>query len=70
MINWKKDKTNGDYLNEMKNSVNYQLFKKCTSLYELVWFNEILNFDRDDFNEIIPDFNQLISNLEAKTVKA
>ncbi len=39
-IEWKKDKTNADYLREMRKQSSFGLFKLLTHTYELVWYGE------------------------------
>jgi len=39
-IEWKKDKTNADYLREMRKQSSFGLFKILTHTYELVWYGE------------------------------
>ena len=40
IIEWHFDKTNSDYLNEIKNSETRQLFKKVSYVYDYVWYGE------------------------------
>lgn len=40
LLKWKKDKTNADYLRELRSHRHYPTFKKLTRIYEHVWFGE------------------------------
>jgi hypothetical protein len=54
IIQWKKEKSNGDYLKELRNSNLYLDFKKCTLIYEFVWFSEMMEFDKKRFEIYSP----------------
>ncbi len=62
-IRWKKDKTNSDYLQEMRGSPQYGTFKELTSIFELIWYGERL-LDREGFQLLEPDFKQFIHQLK------
>lgn len=58
IIEWHFDKTNSDYLNEIKNSEMRQLFKKVSYVYDYVWYGEFpVNKEQFEFNK--QHFNQL-----------
>jgi len=40
LIQWKKDKTNQDYLYEMRTSLEYDQFRYLTFTYEIVWYGD------------------------------
>jgi len=58
-IEWHCDKTNTDYLNEIKDTHLKALFKKISYIYEYVWYGEF-PIDEEHFNRNKDDFNQLI----------
>lgn len=58
-IEWHFDKTNSDYLNEIKDSKLKALFKRISYIYDYVWYGEF-PIDEDSFNKNKDDFNQLI----------
>lgn len=58
-IEWHYDKTNTDYLNEIKDSKLKALFKRISYIYDYVWYGEF-PIDEDSFNKNKNDFNQLI----------
>lgn len=40
LINWKKEKTNMDYLYEMRGHNSYNQFEEVTGIYQLIWYGE------------------------------
>jgi hypothetical protein len=69
LIQWKKDKTNGDYLFELRKTALFNDFRTCTLAYEFIWFNELEGFDLDKFNSVKPDFDNLLSFVNNSTKK-
>ncbi len=61
-IRWKKDKTNRDYLLEMKNSSFHRSFQEITRLFERVWYGN-RSIDATIFHEIAPTFQQFIAEV-------
>ena len=59
-IRWKKDKTNNDYLNEMKTNAHYSDFKTLTYIFEWVWYGK-REFDLDDYENEAPRFKNFVS---------
>ncbi|TPV33947.1 hypothetical protein FJ651_07250 [Paucihalobacter ruber] len=52
IIEWHFDKTNSDYLNEIKNTETQQLFKKVSYVYDYVWYGEFtVNHDQFEYNK-------------------
>lgn len=39
-IIWKKDKTNRDYLNEIRSKRTYSQFREITLFYEIIWYGD------------------------------
>jgi hypothetical protein len=62
-IEWHFEKTNSDYLNEIKDLKLRALFKRISYIYDYVWYGEF-PIDEASFNKNKDDFNKLI-----KTVK-
>jgi Domain of unknown function (DUF4129) len=56
-IKWKKEKTNRDYLNEMRSRENYNTFRDLTLLYEVVWYGD-RSIDQKDFTRVRNAFEQ------------
>lgn len=59
LIEWHYDKTNSDYLNEIKDNKLKILFKRVSYIYDYVWYGEF-PIDEASFNKNKADFNQLI----------
>lgn len=61
LIEWHYDKTNSDYLLEIKDHQTKSLFKRVSYIYDYVWYGEF-PIDKDSFNKNLADFNQLIKS--------
>lgn len=61
-IEWHFDKTNSDYLNEIKDSKLKASFKRVSYIYDYVWYGEF-PIDEANFNKNKDDFNQLIKTV-------
>ncbi|MFZ4786108.1 MAG: DUF4129 domain-containing protein [Flavobacteriales bacterium] len=66
-IQWKKDKTNKDYLREMRSHEKYKHFRELTLVYEVVWYGDhSIEASRfETVNALFNDFNTYLS-LEQK----
>lgn len=67
-INWKKDKTNRDYLNEMRASNYYNGFRDLTLIYEVIWYGD-KNISRNEFtrlNVLFQNYKSAINGEEEK----
>lgn len=64
-IAWKKDKTNGHYMNEMRrgNHPKLQEFRNVTRVFEYVWYSDA-QFDGGKFEEVRTDFKSLLTALK------
>jgi hypothetical protein len=52
IIEWHFDKTNSDYLNEIRNAETRQLFKKASYVYDYVWYGEFpLDQQQFEYNQ-------------------
>ncbi|WP_299523121.1 hypothetical protein [Winogradskyella sp.] len=60
-IEWHYDKTNTDYLHEIKDSKLKALFKRISYIYDYVWYGEF-PIDEHNFNRNKNDFDQLIKS--------
>jgi len=38
LIKWKRDKTNGEYLRELRNSIFFTEFNEVTNIFERIWY--------------------------------
>lgn len=57
LINWKLDKTNTDYLKELRSGVYYQQFAELSRIYEYIWYGDF-KLDETNFLSVIQKFNQ------------
>lgn len=64
-IDWKRDKTNGQYLRELRRKQYPQLkaFKSVTRVFEYVWYSNMA-FDGGQFEEVRIDFNNLLQSIK------
>lgn len=62
-IEWHYDKTNSDYINEIKDVKLKDLFKRISYIYDYVWYGEF-PIDEVSFNKNKDDFNQLIKTTQ------
>jgi hypothetical protein len=65
LIRWKKDKTNRDYLNEMRQRSDYRHFRELTLMYEVVWYGD-RGVEQSEFDAVRKAFDQFKSNLGTK----
>lgn len=68
-IQWKKDKTNLDYLREMRSQKGYGGFRELTLAYEIIWYGDT-SITPEVYHKLNPLFNnynnQLISDSSAQ----
>lgn len=62
LINWKIDKTNLDYVTELKNTPHQATFNKITQVFEFVWYGEFV-MTSNNFSATIAEFKQLSNKL-------
>lgn len=62
MIKWKKDKTNRQYLQELKHSPFFDSFAEVTRLFEQIWYGAN-TLTLNQFNELVPQFQELVKNI-------
>jgi len=58
IIKWNYDKTNSEYLNEIKHKPTKDLFKRASYIYDYVWYGEF-PIDETNYNQNVSIFNQL-----------
>lgn len=58
IIDWHYDKTNSDYISEIKDSTIKRLFKRISYIYDYVWYGEF-PIDEIKFKSNTSDFNNL-----------
>lgn len=62
-IRWKKDKTNREYLVEMRPHAKYKEFFDLTRIFEYVWYGE-MDLKESDFTAIKPRFTGFIDEVK------
>lgn len=63
-INWKKDKTNFDYLSEMRANEKFAQFNRLTFLYELVWYGDRA-LNENEYQELSPLYRNFVDSVKA-----
>ncbi|WMX14835.1 MULTISPECIES: DUF4129 domain-containing protein [unclassified Aureispira] len=65
VIEWKKDKTNGHYMRELRNKNHPKLkdFKAVTRIFEYVWYSNTA-FDGGQFEEVRINFKNLLASIK------
>lgn len=62
MIKWKKDKTNLEYLRELRSRAIYDDMRDTTLDFERVWYGEVM-VDLNRFESLQPKFKSLLSKI-------
>lgn len=65
MIEWRPEKTNGDYLREVGSSEYRSRFTELTLLFDYIWYGGF-EIDRNQYNRVSATFTSLRSELEAR----
>ena len=65
LIKWKKDKTNKEYLREMRGHEKYEELKQMTQIFDRVCYGNF-QLQESDFRQIEPMFQQFIQTLSHK----
>jgi hypothetical protein len=65
VIEWKKDKTNGHYMRELRNKKHPKLkdFRAVTRIFEYVWYSNMA-FDGGQFEEVRINFKDLLASIK------
>ena len=62
-IHWAKDKTNREYLNEMRPTKHYSPFRELTHIFERIWYGSG-EVNAEHFEKIDPEFRNFIQLLK------
>jgi hypothetical protein len=68
IIIWEINKTNKDYINELKTNNYYEKFKELSYIYNYVWYGNF-NIDESSFIEISLKFDLVLQNINNKDCK-
>lgn len=64
-IDWKKDKTNRDYLREMRAATSFfPIFLELTNIFERIWYGNV-DLSNADFQQIEPKFRSCLQKITA-----
>ncbi len=66
LIQWKKDKTNLDYLREMRHHNTYRDFRELTLVYEIIWYGDTA-ITAEVYEKLNPVFNNYNSELKSES---
>ena len=61
-IVWTKNKTNSEYLREMRKNSNFKIFSETTTIYEKIWFGDI-TVNETDFQKLKQIFENCITKM-------
>ncbi|CAN5329857.1 hypothetical protein BH09BAC1_BH09BAC1_04690 [soil metagenome] len=64
-IQWKRDKTNGQYVREMNDRPNSGTFKQLTNAFERVWYSDE-NIVQRHYDVLSPQFQSFINSLKKR----
>ena len=59
-IQWSREKTNRDYLREMRNHARYPEFQYLTKTFERIWYGNAM-LQADTFQQLEPDFKRFLA---------
>lgn len=62
-IKWAKEKTNRDYLREMRNHTQHDAFRMATRTFERVWYGND-GLSADEFARMEPQFKSLLTSIQ------
>lgn len=62
LIRWKRDKTNRQYLNELRKTPLAPDFLKATRIFELAWYSKY-EIDEEHFKRIEPEFKSIVEQV-------
>jgi hypothetical protein len=67
-IDWKLEKTNNDYLNEVRNARGWDAFEECVRIYDLVWYGdyEITQAEYQLLSPVLVNYYQSLQTIHGK----
>lgn len=63
-ILWKKEKTNYDYVREMRKRSGYSKFRSLTGAFEIIWYGEA-PIGQSEYEILHPEFRRFVDELNA-----
>ena len=64
-ITWKRDKTNFDYVREMRKRPEHGDFRKLTYLFEVIWYGDT-EIDQQVYRRISPSFDHFLKQIQKR----
>lgn len=68
LIEWKKDKTNYDYMIELSQWKLVKEFSLLTHIFNTVWYSNV-NVNNNSYDELKPHFTSLLKQLTPETIR-
>lgn len=65
LIRWKKQKTNRNYLGELRSGPYYAPFQELTRIFDRVWYGA-MPLNRDTYQELVPQFEDFLTRIQAR----
>ncbi len=66
LIDWKKDKTNSEYIRELNQKPYFNEFRIITIAFERVWYGDI-DIQEAEYNALSPRFKKLVDSIKTKS---
>ena len=63
LIEWKKDKTNNDYLKEVRQTTFHNTFRKLTGIFERIWYGKG-GVNKTHFDSIEGEFKDFVDAID------
>lgn len=65
LIKWQRDKTNSEYLREMRQQTHFEDFRHVTRIFERVWYGDT-KIEQATFQQISPEFELYLRKVNDK----
>lgn len=62
-IKWRREKTNRQFVQEMRRKDGYKKFRDITLSFEIVWYGNA-PFSARDYQTLLPEFSQFLENIQ------
>ncbi len=66
LIKWKRDKTNRDYIREMRKTDLNKSFREVTRIFERVWYGQQEQLDQSDYLPIQKKLNDFVQQVKKR----
>ena len=68
-IEWRREKTDSQYVREMRGKDGFQEFRELTRSFEYVWYGEA-PISATDYQKLLPSFSSFLNTLEQQNGKS